>query len=504
MARCCFADNDMHDSNEISANTDEDGDVVCVDGSYKSISPTDKLVVFDGSQSSVTDNYVCSSDVFNNYKPGVLEQTNVVEHGDEDYILPMMHVVNMYETLVIEADSRIHSSFSDMRGDSIGLPLESTGGLFKEFLKRLQRSQLLNVKMMHCGFWRLTGRSDVVVYPTDYKFYSPRRKGKRDRMSNESAGSVIDVDIHMLVRLQNSAGSVVQRGWKYEYDLKPPEIVMENSKLYTDCSLEMNVDEAMKSEVVHDYSDKKIVVKLEELSVDSVSNENMVNNKEVCKKERIIRRALNTISSCQSKLIDIESSDDEDLSVRVRVETIEGETSILTPAGHAYNWNRMDSRNVDHLYNISKLDTLLKYGEAYLDSDMANKIRKVTDFVSKKRIHSFMFWECHTVLPQIQDNSCSKELHIAPVVGDLMAINEYSDVKAEGVADNLMPDVVIKERFDDAEDYKVDGDPYLYFSPDRISLDENGIHYENDAAEDDFSSVKRLKMSQDCRKKLYC
>ncbi|GKF12855.1 hypothetical protein Tco_0050781, partial [Tanacetum coccineum] len=26
-----------HDSNEISANTDEDGDVVCVDGSYKSI-----------------------------------------------------------------------------------------------------------------------------------------------------------------------------------------------------------------------------------------------------------------------------------------------------------------------------------------------------------------------------------------------------------------------------------------------------------------------------------
>ncbi|GKE99480.1 hypothetical protein Tco_0022831, partial [Tanacetum coccineum] len=26
--------------------------------------------------------------------------------------------------------------------------------------------------------------SDVVVYPTDYKFYSPRRKGKRDRMSN--------------------------------------------------------------------------------------------------------------------------------------------------------------------------------------------------------------------------------------------------------------------------------------------------------------------------------
>ncbi|GJZ46079.1 hypothetical protein Tco_0593675 [Tanacetum coccineum] len=152
---------------------------------------------------------------------------------------------------------------------------------------------------------------------------------------------------------------------------------------------------------------------------------------------------------------------------------------------------------------VNRLETKVSNSDAeFVDVVLPEK--KVTDFVSKKRIHSFMFWECHTVLPQIQDNSCSKELHIAPVVGDLMAINEFSNIKAEGVADNLMPDVVIKECFDDAEDYKVDGDPYLYFSPDRISLDENRIHYENDAAEDDFSSVKRLKMSQDCRKKLYC
>ncbi|GJY41733.1 hypothetical protein Tco_0429003 [Tanacetum coccineum] len=41
------------------------------------------------------------------------------------------------------------------------------------------------------------------------------------------------------------------------------------------------------------------------------------------------------------------------------------------------------------------------------------------------------------------------------LVGDLMAINEDYDVKAEGVADNLMADVVMKECFDDAEDYKV-------------------------------------------------
>nr|GEV65494.1 hypothetical protein [Tanacetum cinerariifolium] len=161
----------------------------------------------------------------------VLEQTNVEVHGDEDYILPMMHVVNIYETLVIHADSRIHSSFSNMCRDSIGFPLESTGGLFKEFLKRFPKDgaykfrrreligsyrgmlkfpelfehhtrnrerfnvtrglEITEKAIVKCKddalwFWRLTGRSDVVVYPTDYKFYSPRRKGKRYRMSNGS------------------------------------------------------------------------------------------------------------------------------------------------------------------------------------------------------------------------------------------------------------------------------------------------------------------------------
>ncbi|GKF74060.1 putative pentatricopeptide repeat-containing protein, partial [Tanacetum coccineum] len=161
-----------HDSNEISANTDEDGDVVCVDGSYKRISPTDKLVVFDGSQSPVTNNYVCSSDVFNIYKPGVLEQTNVVEHGDEDYILPMMHVVNMYETLVIEADSRIHSSFSDMHGDSIGLPLESTRGLFKEFLKRFPKD----------GAYRFQ-RRELFEHHTDNRKLFKHHTGNRERFN---------------------------------------------------------------------------------------------------------------------------------------------------------------------------------------------------------------------------------------------------------------------------------------------------------------------------------
>ncbi|GJR17042.1 hypothetical protein Tco_0965569 [Tanacetum coccineum] len=139
---------------------------------------------------------------------------------------------------------------------------------------------------------------------------------------------------------------------------------------------------------------------------------------------------------------------------------------------------------------VNRLETKVSNSDAkFVDVVVPKKVTLtfiLTDFVSKKRIRSFIFWECHIVLPQIQDNSCLNELHIAPVVGDLMAINEDYDVKAEGVTDNLMPDVVMKERFNDAEDYKVDGDPYLYFSPDIIRLDENGILYKNDVAKDDF------------------
>nr|GEW69298.1 RNA-directed DNA polymerase, eukaryota, reverse transcriptase zinc-binding domain protein [Tanacetum cinerariifolium] len=148
-------------------------------------------------------------------------------------------------------------------------------------------------------------------------------------------------------------------------------------------------------------------------------------------------------------------------------------------------------------------DISLKYGEAYLDFDMANNIRvwhskyvnnhekmklkheqretnliywewdKVIDLVSEDEAKEDEDWsitmkyqECHTILPQIQDNSCSKELHIAQVVGDLMAINEYSDVKAEGVVYNLMPGVVIKECFDDAKDYKASFDLVVVFVTD--------------------------------------
>ncbi|GKE08756.1 hypothetical protein Tco_1412307, partial [Tanacetum coccineum] len=137
-----------------------------------------------------------------------------------------------------------------------------------------------------------------------------------------------------------------------------------NSKLYTDCSVDMNDDEAMvtfqknyklyfissalrfgnlvNAEVVDDYSDKKIVVKLEDLSVHSDSNINMVNKQ-------------------------------EDLIVSECVETTEGKIFLSTPAGKAYDWNRTVSQKISHLHSISKLAREVEE----FDLDLAERVMEV-------------------------------------------------------------------------------------------------------------------------------
>ncbi|GJS15821.1 putative pentatricopeptide repeat-containing protein [Tanacetum coccineum] len=134
----------------------------------------------------------------------------------------------MHETLVIQADSRIHSSFSNIGRHSIGLPLE--------FLKRFPRDGNHERFNVTCGleitekpvvkykdkalwFLRLTGTSDVVEYRIDYKFYSPMHKGKRYRMSNASSyfqsvknypisGSQLTKNVNELSDLQDRLVSV--------------------------------------------------------------------------------------------------------------------------------------------------------------------------------------------------------------------------------------------------------------------------------------------------------
>ncbi|GJV79072.1 putative pentatricopeptide repeat-containing protein [Tanacetum coccineum] len=262
------------------------------------------------------------------------------------------------------------------------LDLESTGGLYREFLKRLtkdgacrfRRRELIRsyrgrlkfpelfehhignrerfnvtcgleitekpvVKCKDVALWfrSLTGRSDVVVYPTDYKFYCPRHKGKRYRMSNgsdyfqsvknypisgsqltknfelESAGYVIDVDIHILVRLQNSTGSVVPRGWKYEYDLKLAEIVMK------------------------------------ELLVDLVFNDNVVNNKE-CEKERGIPIMTSPPSIIEICILQVSFDPGGAFLTNVEVEVHEARPDFVPRNCYARGWNPFSQKlNPDYL-----------------------------------------------------------------------------------------------------------------------------------------------------------
>ncbi|GKE57341.1 hypothetical protein Tco_1496526, partial [Tanacetum coccineum] len=207
----------------------------------------------------------------------------------------MMHVVNMYETLVIEADSRIHSSFSDMRGDSIGLPLESTRGLFKEFLKRFPKD----------GAYRFRRRELIGCYRGMQKFPElfEHHTGNRERfnvtcgleitekpvvkwMSNGSdyfqsvknypiSGSQLIKNASVASHLQDRPVSVnegqidvIRTRVSRFCDRCGYPYVSSSSKFCGQC------------EVVDDYSDKKIVVKLEDLSVHSDSNINMVNKQE--------------------------------------------------------------------------------------------------------------------------------------------------------------------------------------------------------------------------------
>lgn len=58
--------------------------------------------------------------------------------GDARFVLPLMYVANMYETLVNEVNLRL-SSLSGMREKSIGVALEAAGGLYRKLVKKFPR-----------------------------------------------------------------------------------------------------------------------------------------------------------------------------------------------------------------------------------------------------------------------------------------------------------------------------------------------------------------------------
>lgn len=58
--------------------------------------------------------------------------------GDARFVLPLMYVANMYETLVNEVNLRL-SSLNGMREKSIGVALEAAGGLYRKLAKKFPR-----------------------------------------------------------------------------------------------------------------------------------------------------------------------------------------------------------------------------------------------------------------------------------------------------------------------------------------------------------------------------
>ncbi|KAM0026980.1 putative Zinc finger C2HC domain-containing protein [Helianthus debilis subsp. tardiflorus] len=150
--------------------------------------------------------------------------------GDPQFVLPLMYVANVYETLVNEVNMRL-DSLDGMREKTIGVALEAAGGLYRKLAKKFPRKGACTFKRRELAtsfetrsrfpelviqeekrvrfvvvngldiiekptithtddaewFKRLTGRSDVAISPVDYKFYAPRHKYRRTGSNSVSS-----------------------------------------------------------------------------------------------------------------------------------------------------------------------------------------------------------------------------------------------------------------------------------------------------------------------------
>ncbi|XP_028555692.1 uncharacterized protein At2g02148 [Dendrobium catenatum] len=146
----------------------------------------------------------------------------VCYEGDPRFVLPLMYVANLYETLVNDVNIRL-SSLAGIREKTIGVALEAAGGLYRKLAKKFPRKGPCSFKRRELAtsletrtrfpelvvqeerrvrfvvvnglmiiekpdsmspedaewFKRLTGRHEVSISARDYKFYSPRHKYRR-------------------------------------------------------------------------------------------------------------------------------------------------------------------------------------------------------------------------------------------------------------------------------------------------------------------------------------
>ncbi|KAG0456925.1 hypothetical protein HPP92_022082 [Vanilla planifolia] len=160
--------------------------------------------------------------------------------GDPRFVLPLMYVANLYETLVHDVNNRL-SSLVGIREKTIGVALEAAGGLYRKLAKRFPRKGPCSFKRRELAtsletrtrfpelvvqeekrvrfvvvnglmivekpnnmpledaewFKRLTGRHEVSISARDYKFYSPRHKYRRvqsQSVSNIAIGTFSGTD----------------------------------------------------------------------------------------------------------------------------------------------------------------------------------------------------------------------------------------------------------------------------------------------------------------------
>lgn len=147
---------------------------------------------------------------------------DVQYEGDPRFLLPLMYVANLYETLVHNVNMRL-ASLDGIREKTIGVALEAAGGLYRRLAKKFPRKGPCTFKRRELAtsletrtrfpelviqeekrvrfvvvnglvivekpntmtiedaewFKRLTGRLEVAITARDYKFYSPRHKYRR-------------------------------------------------------------------------------------------------------------------------------------------------------------------------------------------------------------------------------------------------------------------------------------------------------------------------------------
>ncbi|KAK9105880.1 hypothetical protein Scep_022724 [Stephania cephalantha] len=155
-------------------------------------------------------------------KPHKRKLREVQYEGDPRFVLPLMYVANLYETLVNDVNVRL-ASLDGIREKTIGVALEAAGGLYRRLAKKFPKKGPCTFKRRELAtsletrarfpelviqeekrvrfvvvnglaildkpntvpiedaewFRRLTGRHEVAVSARDYKFYSPRHKYRR-------------------------------------------------------------------------------------------------------------------------------------------------------------------------------------------------------------------------------------------------------------------------------------------------------------------------------------